>query len=89
MLNLPFTDVENMPIFRALKREAEIHGQLDRSDPRYTKLQDLCNYFRENCWLTNMNGAANAWGDVHLMFPRADTWQQIRERLREALVSVS
>ena len=89
MLDLPFTVVENMPIFRALKREAEIGGPLDRSDPRYVMLQDLCNHFRETHLLRNMNGAANAWGNVHLMFPLAESWQQIREELRLALVSVS
>ena len=89
MLNLPFTEVENMPIFRALKREAEIHGQLDRSDPRYTMLQDLCNHFRETYLLRNLNGAPNARGNTNLMFPLAESWQQIREHLEEALVSVS
>ena len=89
MLDLPFASVENMPIFRALKREAEILGSLDKSDPRYVMLQDLCNHFREAHLLRNLNGASNAFGNVNLMFPLAESWQQIREELRLALVSVS
>ena len=86
MLNQPFDKVEYMPIFLALKREAQIKGWLDKkTDPLYRKLQDLCNFFREAHWLNNMNGEPAAMGRTDFMLPRRESWQQMREVLETEL----
>ena len=81
MLNRPFSAVATTPIFKALKDEAEFKGSLSKSDPRYVMLQKICNYFRESGWLRNLNGAPTARGNPSLMFPLAETWEQVREEL--------
>ena len=89
--NLTFRDVQFVPIFRALKREAKYPGWLEKHDVRYTMLQKLCNDIRESNvnldldgpLLRNENdGPPNTTGDVNLMFPDSpEAWQIIRQWL--------
>ena len=86
--NLTFRDVQNLPLFTALKRESRFKGWFAKDDDRYCGLQSLCNDIIQSVnmeahLIRNENqGPINGYGDTDKMFVADDqAWQIIRDWL--------